>query len=114
MRTIKLLVLGAIVLALAIVGVANMHPIDLRLLPVEIAGPGTGLVGVPLAAVLMAAVLIGVVVGQILEYLRESKYRRAADEARREATRLKRELARLNEAQGKNAEDALPLPAIRR
>jgi uncharacterized integral membrane protein len=111
MRTIKLLVLVLLGLALVIVGVANMAPVDVHLLPPEIGAGAYVLRGVPLAGVILASVVVGVLVGQLLEYLREAKHRRRAEERRREVGRLKREVGRLAARLGESDDDLPEIPA---
>ena len=109
MRTIKTIVLGLLAAALIILGVANMSPVDLYLLPRSIFGEGWGISGIPLAVVILAAVLGGIVIGQLVEYIRERKHRRVADQKRREIVELRREVARLR---GELSERGEELPRI--
>jgi uncharacterized integral membrane protein len=110
MRTIKLIVLGLLAAALIVVGVANMAPVDLYLLPRALFGEGWGITGVPLAVVILAAVLAGIVIGQVLEFFRERKYRRVAEEKRREIVELRREIARLRSELGSRADELPRIP----
>jgi|SRR6056297_781643 len=110
MRTLKLLLLLVVALALIVLGVANMAPVDLHLVPPQVGGPETTLEQVPLTAILFGAVAVGVVVGFLLEWLREAKYRRLAAEKKREAGRLRSELGRLN-ARADDDADLPDLPA---
>ena len=110
MRTIKLIVLGVLAAALIVLGVANMAPVDLYLLPPALFGERYGLTGIPLAVVLLAAVLAGIVIGQIIEFLRERKHRRLAEEKRREIIELRREIARLRGQLGERADELPRLP----
>lgn len=107
MRLLKLLILIALGAALVVVGVANMAPVDIRLLPPEIGAGGYAVEGVPLAVVILASVVVGVLVGQLMEYLRESKYRRQSEERRREVGRLRKEVGRLAARLG-DTDDDLP------
>lgn len=111
MRTIKTVVLGLLAAALILLGVANMTPVDLYLLPRAIFGEGWGITGIPLAVVILAAVLLGIVIGQLVEFIRERKHRRVADEKRREIVELRREVARLRSKLGDRAEELPRIPA---
>ncbi|MEM7667990.1 MAG: LapA family protein [Pseudomonadota bacterium] len=93
MRFLKTLVLLIIGLCLVVLGVGNMAPVDLYLLPPQVA-PGSefSLKSIPLAAVIMASVLLGLVIGQILEWIREGRHRRVSNDRGRELARLRNEL----------------------
>lgn len=95
MQTIKLIVLGVLAATLIALGVANMAAVDLYLLPAKIFGETFGIKGVPLAVVILAAVLLGILVGLVIEFLREHKQRRVANEKRREVAELRQEISRL-------------------
>jgi uncharacterized integral membrane protein len=110
MRTVKKIVLGLLAAALIILGVANMAPVDLYLLPRAIFGEGWGISGVPLAVVILVAVLAGIVIGQLVEFIRERKHRRVADERRREIVELRREVARLRAELGPRADELPRIP----
>ena len=111
MQTIKLIVLGLLAAILIVLGVANMAPVDLHLLPVALFGDGYSLTGIPLAVVILAAVLLGILIGLVIEYLREHKHRRVAEEKRREIAELRQEVTRLRTKLG-DRDDALPrIPA---
>ena len=111
MRTLKLLILLLLAAALIVLGVANMAPVDLHLLPAEVGGPETTIEQVPLTAILFGAVAIGVIVGFLLEWLREAKHRRLAAEKKREVGRLRSEINRLSARLGDDADDLPELPA---
>jgi putative membrane protein len=107
MRTIRLAVLGLLAAILISLGVANMVPVDLYLLPAALFGDGFSIKGLPLAVVIMAAVLLGILVGLVIEYLREHKQRRVANEKRREIVELRQEVTRLR-AKMSDQENDLP------
>jgi len=111
MRTIKMIVLGLLAVLLILLGVANMAAVDLYLLPPALGGERFGVTGIPLAAVVMGAVLVGIIVGQILEWFRERKQRVVAEEKRRELAELRQEVAQLRQKLG-GRQDGLPrIPA---
>ncbi len=111
MRTVKLIVLGLLAVMLIALGVANMAAVDLYLLPAALFGDGFSIKGLPLAVVILAAVLMGILAGLVIEFLREHKQRRVAEEKRREIVQLRQEVTRLRTKLG-DREDELPrIPA---
>jgi len=111
MRTVKLIVLGLLAVILITLGVANMAAVDLHLLPAALFDEGFSIKGLPLAVVILAAVLMGILAGLVIEFLREHKQRRVAEEKRREIVRLRQEITRLRTKLG-DREDELPrIPA---
>jgi len=111
MRTIKLIVLGLLALILIALGVANMAAVDLYLLPVTLFGDGFGIKGIPLAVVILAAVLLGVLVGLVIEFLREGRQRRMAEEKRREVAELRQENTRLRAKLREHVDELPRIPA---
>lgn len=94
MRYIRYLVLGVIAVALITVAVANRGPLTIRLLPEALEGL-FGLswqVTFPAFLILLAAVLIGVLLGFVWEWVREHRYRAEAAAERKERQRLEREV----------------------
>jgi hypothetical protein len=64
-----------------------------------------------LAVVILAAVLMGILAGLVIEFMREHKQRSVAAEKRREIVRLRQEVTRLRTKLG-DQEDELPrIPA---
>ncbi len=111
MRTVKLIVLGLLAAILIALGVANMAAVDLYLLPAALFGDSFSVKGLPLAVVILAAVLMGIVAGQVIEFLREHKQRRVAEEKRREIVRLREEVTRLRVKLGDRENDLPRIPA---
>ncbi|MCL5776605.1 lipopolysaccharide assembly protein LapA domain-containing protein [Limibaculum sp. FT325] len=100
LRLIKWAILAVLCAALVVLGVANMAPVDLYLVPPGIVRTDLMLSGIPLAVVILAAILLGVVIGELFEWLREHKHRRRASERSREVERLKAEIATLKRRLG--------------
>lgn len=97
MRYIRFVVLGVIALVLVVVAVANRQVVALRLLPQELTeavGLNIGL-ELPLFLIMLICVGIGVMIGFIWEWLREYRFRAEGARARREASRMGREVAKL-------------------
>ena len=94
MRFIRLLVLALIAIALITVSIANRGALTIKLLPDELAQ----LLGfrwditLPAFVILLGAVLIGVLLGFVWEWVRERKFRVEANVQRKERERLEREV----------------------
>ena len=97
MRYIRYAFLGALAVALISVAMANRGSVELRLLPDELATPlGLGWsVELPLFLVIFAAIIAGLLLGFVWEWLREHKHRAEASRKKGEVQQLKREVSRL-------------------
>jgi uncharacterized integral membrane protein len=101
-RYLRLLVIGLLALSLLTVALANRTPVQVRLLPDDLAAL-TGLTWaaeVPLFLVIFAGIVAGVLIGFVWEWLRETHIRSTASARAREVVRLERELAELRGAAG--------------
>ncbi|MEM0945594.1 MAG: LapA family protein [Pseudomonadota bacterium] len=111
MRLIKTVFLVLIALAIVILGVGNMEPVELHLLPEKVVGPAFMVRDVPLFAVILVSVMVGLIAGRLLEWLREGRVRKISSDRGREVVRLREEVAKLK-AQVADPDDDLPkLPA---
>lgn len=107
MRTVKLVIAVVVALALMIVVAANMEPVDLELWPQQF-GIGTlGVYGVPLALVIFLALAIGFLVGELVEWSRERKYRAELEVKRRRIAELQDENDRLIRKMGRRDDELL-------
>lgn len=93
MRTIRMVIVVLILVAVMILMAANMTPVDLHLLPEEFAPGMPTLSGVPVALIIVLALLTGILIGLLMEFARESKHRRRLDQKRREVSELRDENA---------------------
>ncbi len=109
MRTIKLIFLALILVAVVLLAVANRAPVTLHLLPEGMWGIARRSIELPLYAVGLLSVLTGMVLGYILEWLREHKHRKRAAQKTREAAALDREVGRLRRQTGNADDDVLAL-----
>jgi lipopolysaccharide assembly protein A len=101
-RYLRLLVIGLLALLLLAVALANRTPVQVRLLPDDLATL-TGLTWsaeVPLFLVIFAGIVAGVLIGFVWEWLRETRIRSTASARAREVARLEREIAELRGAAG--------------
>ena len=108
LRLLFLVVLAGVLVALAL---ANRDVVTLRVLPSE-AGDFLGFgwsVQLPLFLVIFAGMMLGLMIGFLWEWLRESRIRTAATQATRKAASLERELDRLKEKTEGPKDDVLAL-----
>ena len=109
MRTLKIILLGLILVVVVVLAVANRGPVTLHLLPQGLDRVMPLSVELPLFVVILASVVVGMVVGYLFEWLREHKHRRRATQKSREAERLNREVARLRKDSGRPEDDVVAL-----
>lgn len=106
-RYLRLIFLGLLGLSLLTVALANRAPVEVRLLPGDLAA-FTGLtwaIQLPLFLVILAGIVVGILVGFVWEWLREAHIRSTASARAREITRLERELAELRGPRGQDPQD---------
>jgi lipopolysaccharide assembly protein A len=106
-RILRLLVIGATGLVLLTVALANRAPVEVRLLPEDLAAL-TGLtwgMELPLFLVIFGGIVVGLLIGFVWEWLRETGIRSTASARAREVKRLEREIAELRGAQGAAPQD---------
>lgn len=110
-RILRLLILGLIGLALLTLALANRAPVTLQLLPGDLAAL-TGLswsLNVPLFVVIFGGVILGVLIGFVWEWLRETRHRSEGSARSREVARLERELSDLRGVKAGRQDDILAL-----
>lgn len=109
MRILKILLLALILVVIVVLSLANRELVTLNLLPEGLAKVMQISVQVPLFLVSLVSILLGMVIGYLLEWLREHKHRRRATDKSREAARLGREVENLRKTTGKSHDDVLTL-----
>lgn len=111
MRYIRYLVLAAIAIALITVAIANRDPLTVRLLPAELEGLAgfSWQITLPAFLILLVAVLVGVLLGFVWEWVREHRYRAEAVAERKERQRLEREVKMTASEASDNGDDVLAL-----
>ncbi len=110
MRIVKFILLGLILLGIVVLALANRDPVTVRLLPEGLAwlSPDAFL-ELPLFVVSLLSIVTGMVLGYLLEYVREHKHRRRAATKAREAAQLNREMEGLRRETRKPKDDVLAL-----
>lgn len=114
-RALKTLLLLPIAVLVIVLAVANRHAVVLSLDPFTPENPAFA-VAVPLFWALFGMLFLGILLGGLGAWFRQSKWRRTAREKRREAENLRREAERLKEtaqAQGPHT-PGLPPPGSQR
>ena len=101
MRTIRLAIVVFLLVCVMVLMSANMAPVDLHLVPQKLQLGLPYMKGVPLALIIVATLLVGIVIGILMEFAREAKDRRSLAEKRREIG----ELRERNERLAKRLED---------
>lgn len=113
MQLVKYIFLAVLAVVLIVVAMANSAAVTLRVLPEAMAGflGWSWQVTLPMFVVILGAIIVGLLIGFVWEYLREHKHRAAARHERRERETLQRENERLrsDRRSGKKNDDVLAL-----
>ncbi len=109
MRFVRYVILAAFMVAIIVLAVANKDIVSLHLMPPGLATIYQAELQLPLFIVLLATLVVGVMLGYLLEWGREMRQRREASETRREIARLRAELDRLTSKTGEKKDDVLAL-----
>ncbi|WP_108484581.1 LapA family protein [Oceaniglobus ichthyenteri] len=111
MRYIRYAFLLILAVCLVVVALANRKAVTLQLLPVEMSGfmGWSWAVTLPLFIVIFAAIIGGVLIGFVWEWLREHKHRAEAVRQRREKEKLQREMSQMSGPSPRKGDDVLAL-----
>ncbi len=109
MRYIKYIILAAFMAALVLLALANKGAVAVAALPEGLPYADRLHLEVPMFAVIFASIGAGLLLGYVLEYFREHKYRRQAAVKNREAAALAAEVAKLKKSNGSDEDDVLAL-----
>ena len=111
MRYIRYAFLGSLAVVLIAVALANRDIVTLTLLP-AVAEEWFGInhaVEVPLFAVIFLAVIFGVIIGFVWEWLREHRHRADKTKAEKELHKTQREVRRLKGREAEQKDEVLTL-----
>lgn len=111
MRFLTLLILALIAIAMVIVGFANRDLVTLSLLPDDL-GHFAGFnysVSVPLYVAIFAGLIVGLLLGFVWEWLRESKHRGAVMRERRQRAQVESENKKLKAEKNADKDEVLVL-----
>ncbi|KUJ80913.1 phosphoribosylanthranilate isomerase [Ruegeria marisrubri] len=111
MRYLRYAFLGTLGVVLISVSLANRAPVELKLMPDDLADLlGFNLsASLPLFLVVLGGVVAGLVIGFVWEWLREHKHRREAGAKTREVRQLEREVNKLKKKQNEGRDEVLAL-----
>lgn len=109
MRTLKILLLALILVVVVVLSLANRGDVTLHLLPADMATVMPLSIEVPLFVVSLVSIVVGMVVGYLLEWLREHKHRRNARVKGKEAAKLQRDMQKLRKEANKPEDEVLAL-----
>lgn len=111
LRYLKYLFLIVVALALVLMAMANRETVALEVIPEELAN-WLGVqyaVELPLFAVILGGVVVGLLVGFVWEWLREHRHRAEAKTQKRTARELEREVASLRGSRRDTQDEILAL-----
>jgi uncharacterized integral membrane protein len=109
LRIAKYLFLFAVAVALVLMALANRETVVVEMVPEALVG-WFGIqyaIALPLFVVILAAVMVGILVGFVWEWLREYRYRADAKIHKRAAQSLEREVKTLKGGTGRDAQDEI-------
>jgi len=109
MRFFRYIILAAFMAALVLLALANKGVVTVAALPEGLPYADTLRLDLPMFAVIFGSMGAGLLLGYVLEYFREHKYRRQAAVKNREAAALASEVAKLKSANGSDEDDVLAL-----
>ena len=109
MRYIRYGFLAGLAIVLVTVALANRASVVLHLLPEDVAGflGFSWSVSLPLFIVIFGAIIAGILIGFVWEWLREHRLRADANVAKRERDRLAREVEKLKGPSPDKGDDVL-------
>ena len=107
MRYIRYAFLAALAVVLVTVALANRGTVTLNLLPADLAVlSGVSMsISLPLFVVIFGAIVAGLLIGFVWEWMREYKHRSAASTHKREKEQLAREVSKLKTDKAKKEGD---------
>ena len=110
LRVFNYLFSGALALVLILFALANRDLVRMSLLPDEINFIGfIFYLNIPIFVVFFGGAIFGIMVGFVMEWMREYKLRSASTRKTRELKGIKRELQQLKDEKYENEDDVLAL-----
>jgi uncharacterized integral membrane protein len=111
MRYVRYLCIAIFAMALISVALANRGLVSLQVLPTELSGlfAVNPTVELPLFAVILGSILMGLLVGFVWEWIREFGERAEAAKQAREMRRLQREIEKLKDEKHEGKDEVVAL-----
>lgn len=109
LRSIKIIILFILMVAIVVLALANRQMVEVKLLPEGLDQIYPASLSLPLYAVSILSILVGLLIGYILEYLREHRYRKTAARSSRQVAKLEREVSSLKKQNLTEEEQILEL-----
>ena len=111
MRYIRYAILATLVIILLTVALANRGPVTIQVLPEDIAGLAQWnyVITIPLFGVVFGAVGFGILLGFVLEWIREARFRSEVSKRKRQVKELKREVNSLKVEKNEGKDEVLAL-----
>jgi len=111
MRYVRYLCIAIFAVALISVALANRGLVSLQVLPAELSGlfAVNPTVELPLFAVILGSILMGLLVGFVWEWIREFGERAEAAKQAREMRRLQREIEKLKDEKHEGKDEIVAL-----
>ncbi|NDR59498.1 LapA family protein [Aliiruegeria sabulilitoris] len=111
MRYIRYVLVGSIVAALVVVAMANRSFVTLTVLPEPLANLANWnfSIDLPLFIVALGGVAVGLLLGYLFEWIRESKHRSEVAKRQRQVKQLHREVSQLKAEKNKGKDDVLAI-----
>lgn len=111
MQAVRLIFLAIVGAVLIVFALANREMVTFRLLPPELAEflPWTIAIKAPAFIAIFGGMLIGVLIGFVWEWMREHRYRAAAERRRRNISRLEEEVDGLKKEKSAGKDEILAM-----
>ncbi|MFV0360759.1 LapA family protein [Tropicimonas sp.] len=112
MRYVRYLILAALLAVLVVIAMANWQMVTLTLLPAALAeavGWNFTTPQVPLFLVILFSIALGLLIGYVFEWIRESKYRSEVARRQRQVKKLNREVSRLQGETNKGKDEVVAM-----
>lgn len=116
LRALRILLLALLGVVLLTVAIANRQLVPIKALPDDLAAFGgvSYAVELPLFLIIFAAIIVGVFIGFVWEWMREHRIRSEASSKSRQVAKLERELAVMRDTKPAKGSDAELLALIDR